>query len=374
MSVAKTSSEPFDQPALPGGPVPSVGPGVPGGRNWHALEADAVVTELGVDPARGLATSEVNKRRLRYGPNALQEIRPRPAWRLLVDQFASIVIALLAVAAAVAWITGDVLEAIAILVVLVINALVGFVTEWQAGRALNALRRQARTVTRVRREGFETTVDAEDLVPGDIIVLNAGDRVPADARLLEASRLQAEESALTGESTTVEKVVVPVPLDTPLAERRSMLYLGTAIAAGRAVALVVATGTQTELGRVGRLVATSVKERSPLEIQLAKLGRRLVYIVLAIAFVVMVTGWLRGDGLWMMVEVGISLAVAAVPGRTACGYDSDPRPWRAAHGPATSHHAPPYCRGNPWQHHRNLRRQDRHAHREPDDGARILPF
>ncbi len=272
-----------------------------------------MVAELDVDPARGLATSEVNKRQLRYGPNAIQEIRPRPAWRLLVDQFASIVIALLAVAAAVAWITGEALEAIAILVVLVINALVGFVTEWQAGRALDALRRQARTVSRVRREGFETTVDAEDLVPGDIIVLNAGDRVPADARLLEASRLQAEESALTGESTTVEKVVVPVPLDTPLAERRSMLYLGTAIAAGRAVAIVVATGNQTELGRVGRLVATSVKERSPLETQLANLGHRLVYIVLAIAFVVMVTGWLRGDGLWMMVEVGISLAVAAVP-------------------------------------------------------------
>jgi Ca2+-transporting ATPase len=202
------------------------------------------------------------------------------------------------------------MEAIAILVVLVINALVGFVTEWQAGQALDALRRQARTTTRVRRENSELTVDAEDLVPGDIVILNAGDRVPADARLLEASRLQTEESALTGESTTVDKEVVPVALEAPLAERRSMLYLGTAIAAGRAVALVVATGNQTELGRVGRLVATSIKERSPLEVQLAQLGHRLVYLVLAIAFVVMLTGWLRGDGLWMMVEVGISLAVA----------------------------------------------------------------
>ncbi|HYJ84818.1 MAG TPA: HAD-IC family P-type ATPase, partial [Pyrinomonadaceae bacterium] len=158
-----------------------------------------------------LTPLEVNQRHLLYGPNALQKIRPRPAWRLLVDQFTSIVIALLAVAAAVAWVTGDVLEAIAILVVLVINALVGFVTEWQASRALDALRRQARTTTRVRRGGLETTVDAEELVPGDIIVLNAGDRVPADARLLEASRLQTEESALTGESTTVDKEVVPVP-------------------------------------------------------------------------------------------------------------------------------------------------------------------
>jgi Ca2+-transporting ATPase len=282
-------------------------------RSPHSTDSLAVARAFNVDPALGLSTSEVSTNRAHYGANTIQSVRPRPAWRVLIDQFKSVVVALLAVAAAVSWATGDVIEAMAILVVLFINALVGFATEWQAGRALDALRRQARTTTRVRREGIETTVDAEDLVPGDIIVLNAGDRVPADARLLEASRLQAEESALTGESTTVEKVVVPVPSDTPLAERRSMLYLGAAIAAGRAIAIVVATGNQTELGRVGRLVATSVKERSPLEIQLAKLGHRLVYIVLAIAFVVMVTGWLRGDGLWMMVEVGISLAVAAVP-------------------------------------------------------------
>ena len=303
-ATTQTSSH-TSLPELSRAPDPQLSP--------HSADTLAAARAFNVDAALGLSSSEVSARRARYGANTIQSVRPRPAWRILIDQFASIVIALLAVAAAVSWVTGDVMEAIAILVVLVINALVGFVTEWQAGRALDALRRQARTTTRVRREGFEVTVDAEDLVPGDIIILNSGDRVPADARLLEASRLQTEESALTGESTTVDKEVAPVALDAPLAERRSMLYLGTAIAAGRAVALVVATGTQTELGRVGRLVATSIKERSPLEIQLAQLGHRLVYIVLAIAFVVMLTGWLRGDGLWMMVEVGISLAVAAVP-------------------------------------------------------------
>jgi Ca2+-transporting ATPase len=223
------------------------------------------------------------------------------------------VIALLFAAALVAWATGDVIEALAIAVVLLINALVGFITEWQAGRALDALRRKTRMTTRVRREGLEQSIDAEALVPGDIVLLNAGDRVPADARLLECYRLQTEESALTGESTPVEKAIDSLPADTLLPERYSMLYLGTAIVAGRAVAVVVSTGTKTELGQVGRLVATSVKERSPLEIQLTRLGHRLVYIVLAIAFVVMVAGWLRGDGLWTMVEVGISLAVAAVP-------------------------------------------------------------
>ncbi len=127
----------------------------------------------------------------------------------------------------------------------------------------------------------ETTVDAEDLVPGDIVILNAGDRVPADARLLECYCLQTEESALTGESTPVDKAIEDVREDNSLSERRSMVYLGTAIAAGRAVAIVVDTGAQTELGRVGQLVATSMKERSPLEIRLTQLGHRLVYIVLA---------------------------------------------------------------------------------------------
>ena len=286
---------------------------VSGQTDWHALEVDAALSSLDVDPRSGLTITEVTERQRRYGPNALQSIQARPAWRVLVDQFASIVIALLAIAAAIAWLMGDGAEAIAILVVLVLNAAVGFATEWQAGRALDALRRQSRTSSRVRREGFETTVDAEDLVPGDVIILNAGDRVPADARLLEAVRLEAEESALTGESTTVEKSIDAVPVQTTLAERRSMLYLGTAIAAGRAVAVVVSTGTATQLGKIGRLVATATKERSPLEIKLAHLGRRLVYLVLAIAAIVMVTGWLRGDGLWLMLEVGISLAVAAVP-------------------------------------------------------------
>ena len=282
-------------------------------KHCYALESHEVSLLLKVDPKVGLTKTDVAQRHLQYGPNSLQRIQPRSAWRVLIDQFANIVIALLAIAAVISWATGDHAEAIAIVVVLILNAAVGFATEWQAGRALDALRRQSRTLTRVRRSGFESPVDAEELVPGDIIVLNAGDRVPADSRLIEALRLEAEESALTGESTTVEKNVRPVSAQSPLAERHSMLYLGTAVAAGRGEAVVVSTGMTTELGKIGRLVATSPKERSPLEVQLAQLGRRLVYLVLAIAAIVMVTGWLRRDGLWLMVEVAISLAVAAVP-------------------------------------------------------------
>jgi Ca2+-transporting ATPase len=281
--------------------------------DWHALDPKVVAPLLNVDPQVGLTTAQVSDRQRQYGRNTLQRIRPRSAWRVLIDQFANVVIALLAVAAAITWATGDGAEAIAILIVLVLNAAVGFATEWQAGRALDALRRQTRTLTRVRRDGFDSTVSAEELVPGDIVILNAGDHVPADARVLEAVRLETEESALTGESTTVEKSSDAVSEQTPLADRRSMIYVGTAVAAGRGVAIVVSTGSATQLGKIGRLVATSTKERSPLEIQLAHLGRRLVYLVLVIAAIVMMTGWLRGDGLWLMVEVGISLAVAAVP-------------------------------------------------------------
>ena len=308
MYAARVSLEPATTPA-----PATVSANVLIATDWHALAPDAVTNLLKVDPKSGLTPAEVDERQVQYGLNALQRIRSRSAWRVLIDQFTSIVIALLAVAAVISWATGDHAEAIAIVIVLVLNAAVGFATEWQAGRALDALRRQSRTLTRVRRDGFETTVDAEQLVPGDVVVLNAGDRVPADARIIEALRLEAEESALTGESTTVEKNVRAVPLQTPLAERHSMLYLGTAVAAGRAEAIVVSTGIATELGKIGRLVATSTKERSPLELQLNQLGRRLVYLVLAIAAIVMVTGWLRHDGLWLMVEVGISLAVAAIP-------------------------------------------------------------
>jgi P-type Ca2+ transporter type 2C len=279
----------------------------------HAAGATAVAEALTVDPSCGLSSAEADERRKRYGVNALQTIRPRSPWRILLEQFASLIVALLAVAAFIAWATGDVIEAVAIIVVLVINALVGFATEWQAGRALDALRRQARTTARVRRNGQQTNVDAANLVPGDVVILNAGDRVPADGRLIRAGSLRAEESALTGESTTVEKSSEPAEVNASLAERHSMLYLGTTIAAGHGVAVVTATGANTELGRIGKLVADAPNESTPLEARLAQLGHRLVYIVLIIAAVVMVTGLLRGDGLWLMAEVAISLAVAAVP-------------------------------------------------------------
>lgn len=279
----------------------------------HAAMAAAVIQALGVNSAAGLASDEAEARLKRFGANAIQRIRPRAAWRLLLDQFASVIIALLAVAALVAFLTSDVVEGLAIVVVLILNALIGFAMEWQAGRALDALRRTAPARARARRDGRELMLEAQSLVPGDIIILNPGDRVPADARLIEAANLRVEESTLTGESASVEKTVAPVAAEALLAERHSMLYLGTTVSAGRGVAVVTATGAQTELGRIGKLVADAPDESTPLERRLAALGQRLVWLMLAIAAVVTVAGWLRGDGWWMMVEVSLSLAVAAVP-------------------------------------------------------------
>ncbi len=279
----------------------------------HAAHISSVIESLEVNPQSGLHTSELGKREARFGKNVLQSAGSRSVWRALLDQFLSLIVGMLMVASLIALLKGDVVEALAIIFVLILNALVGFATEWQASRALQALRREAKTSARVRRNGQENLIDAEDLLPGDIVVLNAGDRVPADGRLIEAANVLVEESALTGESATVTKSIHPVDVDTPLAERTSMLYLGTTISAGHALLLITATGNQTEFGRIGRLLADTAKESTPLERKLNELGGHLVYIVLAVAALVFFAGWLRGEDIWEMLEVAISLAVAAVP-------------------------------------------------------------
>lgn len=273
----------------------------------------AVLDSLAVDGRSGLTTREVSARRERHGWNRLEEGRKLRPWRIFLAQFASLVVGLLGLAALVAWVTGGRIEALAILVVLLVNALIGFLMEWQAGRALEALHRQTRSLARVRRDGVEEVIEAEELVPGDIVVLNPGDRVPADLRLVEASNLRTEESALTGESTTVSKSIEPAEAGALLAERHSMVYLGTSVAGGRAIGVVTAIGAATELGRIGTLVAETPDQVPPLRQRLDELGRQLVYLVLVIGVVIFLAGWWRGDGLLVMLETAISLAVAAVP-------------------------------------------------------------
>ena len=279
----------------------------------HALRTEHVMRELHVDRAAGLSDADVLTRRAQFGPNVLPHVQRRSLARVFLDQFRNIIVLLLAAAAAISWATGDRLEAVAILIVLLLNAAIGFAMEWQAGRALDALRKQTRIMARVRRNGADATIPAEELVMGDIVLVGAGDRVPADLRILEAAAVRVEESPLTGESKSVFKSTDVVALDAAIADRSSMLFLGTVVTAGRAVATVVATGERTELGKIGKLVSSVGDESTPLQKKLNELGRRLAWLVLAIGAVVTLAGWLRGDDLWMMLEIGISLAVAAVP-------------------------------------------------------------
>ncbi|MEZ5988173.1 MAG: cation-transporting P-type ATPase [Planctomycetota bacterium] len=281
-------------------------------RPW-AVEAGAVAAALGVDPGLGLSAAEVLARRRAHGPNLLRETRPQSAWWVLVEQLRSLVVALLGAAAVVSFAFDKGLEGLAILLVVALNTAIGFATELRAVRSMEALRRMGQALVRVRREGVVRELPAGELVPGDLVLVEAGDVVTADLRLLEASKLQADESALTGESVPVGKHVAPVAADATLDERRDMLFKGTALTRGSGEAVVVATGMATELGRIASLAQAAEKAATPLERRLAELGRRLIWLTLAIAAVTSATGILRGEDWLLMLETGIALAVAAVP-------------------------------------------------------------
>lgn len=296
---------------MPAEPTPEPTAETPGSP-WHALPAEAVLDHLRVS-ADGLSSREAAERRERHGPNALDLAPPTPWWRVLTDQVESLVVGLLFVAAGISALLGEVLEAAAIGAVLVLNVGLGFVIEWRARQAMEALRRLQVHEALALRDGEPRRLDARELVPGDVLVLEAGAAVPADARVLEARELRVVEAPLTGESMPVLKTPAPVDRDTPLAERGSMVFKGTLTATGGGRAVVTATGRGTEIGRVSELVALTESEDTPLERRLDALGRRLVWLTLAIAAAVIGLGLLRGREPWLMVETGIALAIAAVP-------------------------------------------------------------
>lgn len=291
----------------------------PAGRTPPAVEApwarDAreVARALDVHPDRGLDDAEARTRLDRHGPNALREHERRSAWEILAAQFRSLIVALLVVAAALSFVFGGAVEGVAILVVLLLNAAIGFATEMRAVQSMEALRELADVRTTVRREGTSRRIPAQEVVPGDVVVVEAGDVVTADLRLVEASRLQASEAALTGESAPVEKAVDPVDEETILAERESMLYKGTAVTRGTGAGVAVSTGMETELGVISRLVEEAEEEITPLEHRLDALGRRLVWVTLALAVLVALSGILVGKEVLLIVETAIALAVAAIP-------------------------------------------------------------
>lgn len=261
----------------------------------------------------GLTSQEATNRLSKFGKNKLREYKKKSIFEIIADQFKSLIILLLVVAAASSFLFGEYLDGWAILVVVLISAMIGFITELRAVRSMEALYKLGHVQTRVLRNGKVSLADAETLVPGDIVLLEGGDVVTADLRILESSRLQADESVLTGESLPVSKEIEPLPSETVLAERNNMLYKGTAITRGSGKAVVVSTGMETELGAISELVQGANDEKTPLEERLNKLGNKLIWVTLGIASVITITGIYTGREIIFMIQTGVALAVATIP-------------------------------------------------------------
>ena len=279
----------------------------------HSRTASDVLEDLSVEPDRGLDEGEVQRRRKEHGRNRLSEAETASPWKILADQFKSLVIAILAVAAIVSFAMDEIVQMLAILAAILLNAVIGFFTEWKAVRSMEALRSLGTVQTRVRRGGQSASVDAKTLVPGDIVLIEAGDVVTADLRLIESNGLTCDESALTGESVPVTKTSDAVDADAPLADRASMAFKGTAVTDGSGTGVVVETGMQTELGSIARMATEAEQEATPLEKRLDRLGRNLVVLTLLVAAVIAGLGVLGGRDLVPMLETAVALAVAAVP-------------------------------------------------------------
>ena len=293
--------------------------------NWHALKVEEVMARLGTGPD-GLSREEARRRLEQYGPNELREEKKRSVLLLFLRQFKSFLVLILLIAVALSLATGwmktggnllaaheELVDAITITAIIIACAILGFVEEYRSERALELLKEMAAPTARVVRDGEEQVVPARELVPGDIVVLHMGDRVPADLRLIEEANLRIDEAILTGESTPVDKETYPLPEDTPVPDRINMAFSGTTVVYGRGKGVVVATGMETEFGKIAAMVQEMREEASPLEKRMAEVGRWLGVLSLAVCFVVAGLGVLRGHDIMEMVLWGISLAVAAVP-------------------------------------------------------------
>ncbi|MFT4892013.1 MAG: Ca2+-transporting ATPase, partial [Halobacteriales archaeon] len=279
---------------------------------WSRL-VEEVTEHYDVTSSEGLSEREADDRLDRYGRNELRESERKPWWKILYEQFTGFIIVLLGAAAIGALAIGENIEGVSVIAVLIINGIIGFVTEMRAVSSMESLQELTEIETRVRRDGEDQEIPAEELVPGDVVVLEAGDVVPADLRVVEGNKLQADESALTGESVPVGKTSEPIDEDTPLADRENMLYKGTYVTRGSAEAVVVSTGMDTELGKISESLQEAAEEKTPLQQRLDDLGMKLVPLLVVVATIVLLSGWLRGHDLLLMVEEAIALAIATVP-------------------------------------------------------------
>jgi Ca2+-transporting ATPase len=281
---------------------------------WHQLDSAAAMRELMTASRAGLTEAEAERRLAHYGRNLLTGSGIRNAWAIVWEQLTAVMVIVLVVAAVLSALLGDFKDALAIGAIVVLNAILGFSQEYRAEKAMAALKKLAVPFARVRRDGDVRELPASLLVPGDVILVEAGNLVAADSRLLEAAALQSQEAALTGESEPIWKITDAISAgELPLGDRRNMLYNGTVITAGRGEAIVTETGMRTELGRIASLIHSVGQEPTPLQRRLGELGRGLAAAALFLVFVIFMLGWLRGDELKILFLTAVSIAVAAVP-------------------------------------------------------------
>jgi Ca2+-transporting ATPase len=280
--------------------------------NWHNLEVPDVLDSLG-SKRDGLSHDEAQQRLAQFGYNELAAGEKISPWKIFLEQFKNFLIIILLVAVVLSAVIGEVADAIVIFVIILFAAGLGFVQEYRAERAMEALKRMAAPMASVLRGGKEKEIPASELVPGDIIFLRTGDRIPADARLIEAVNLKADEASLTGESVSVEKTAKVLPEEISIGDMKNMAFMGTAAVYGRGIAVVTATGMATEFGKIATMLQEVKKEQTPLQINLDKLGKWIAIGSLALCFILAVLGVLRGHEILEMLIWGVSLAVAAVP-------------------------------------------------------------
>ena len=280
--------------------------------SWSSPEKE-LFTRLDVAIEQGLSATEAAIRLETFGLNAIVQDKQTPAWKIFFRQFKSPLVVLLVAAAGASFAFQEWLDGGAILVVVLINACIGFYMEFQAGRSMAALKKMVAVSAKVQRGGSLKEINIEMLVPGDVIYLEAGDMTPADARLYNSAQLQVDESSLTGESVPVEKEPAVLPTDTPLAEQSNLLFKGTSVTKGNGWAVVFGTGMNTELGKIAHLIDTSEQAATPLEKKLEAFSGRLIKITIGLVVVIFGAGVIAGKPILEMFETSIALAVAAVP-------------------------------------------------------------
>ncbi|MDX1688044.1 MAG: cation-translocating P-type ATPase [Candidatus Promineifilaceae bacterium] len=282
--------------------------------DWYQQTAEEVIAALETDPEEGLSSSEARRRLEEVGPNELEERGMKSPWRILWEQFTEVMVVILIIASIISLGLGEYTDAIAIMAIVVLNAALGYSQEYRAEQAIAALKKMAVPTVRVRRDGQITEISAREVVPGDIMFLEAGNKVSADGRLLESANLKVQEAALTGESEAVGKKAEMVgEEDLPLGDRKNSVYMGTLVTYGRGTVVVTETGMRTELGKIADMIQEVEREPTPLQKRLADLGRTLAYAAMGIIALVVVLGLLRGESLRELVLTGIAMAVAAVP-------------------------------------------------------------